>query len=78
MRVMAPKRPKKPAGKPEPPRPPRAGRNINVWVRADLGELLDAHLKRARPRPTLTTLVEAALEAYFQAHPLPPKEGGVP
>jgi hypothetical protein len=74
MSVMASNKPKKPkGGKADPPKP-RPGRNINVWVRLELGEVLDAHLRRDRPRPSLTTLIEAALEAYFRSHPLPPEE----
>lgn len=50
----------------------RKGKNLNVWIRPSLRDRVDEHIEQVRPKTNLTGIVEAALEEYFERHPLPP------
>jgi hypothetical protein len=56
----------------------RAGRAVNVWITDELGAALDAYLAAARPSPTLTAVVEVALEEFLaqRGHWTLPEGGG--
>jgi hypothetical protein len=70
MSLMSKRKPKDEAASSRSPRPSRSGRNVNVWLRPDLGEALGAHLETARPRTSLTAVIEAALEEYLKSRGL--------
>lgn len=67
MSVMSKRKPK---GEATSSRPPRSGRNVNVWLRPDLGEALEVHLETARPRTSLTAVIEVAIEEYLKSRGL--------
>jgi hypothetical protein len=43
----------------------RTGKPVNAWIRADLHAALESWRKGERPRPTITSIIETALEDFL-------------
>jgi hypothetical protein len=53
----------------------RQGKNLNIWMNAALRDGIDLAAQQARPRSTVTAIVELAIEEYLKTVGLwPPKE----
>lgn len=63
-------RPKKPTAKNDGPeeekKPQRSGKPVNVWVALDLHAALEAFRKAQRVKPSMTDVVELALQEFLQ------------
>lgn len=42
-------------------------RNVNAWISEELGHALATYLEGTRPQPTVTSVLEVALEDFLRA-----------
>lgn len=45
----------------------RTGKAVNAWINPDLHASLQAYLDAQRPKPTLTSVIEVAIEDFLRA-----------